>query len=94
MPAMHGIHPDQLADADAHPRWVCVCRTGGDLTAAEMKHLQHARLDKLTVNLTIILKRWVAGDCDGFKVRRAGLVTETHKPASGMSGRPHCRPDC
>lgn len=57
---------------------VTVCRTGGDLTAAEMKGLQHARLDKLTVNLTIILKRWVAGDCDGFKVRQTGLVTHPH----------------
>ncbi|MEW5303952.1 MAG: hypothetical protein WDW36_006596 [Sanguina aurantia] len=58
-------------------------RTGGDLTAAEMKHLQHARLDKLTVNLTIILKRWVAGDCDGFKL---AMTAEAEKLVGASFG--------
>ncbi|MEW5319507.1 MAG: hypothetical protein WDW38_010652 [Sanguina aurantia] len=58
-------------------------RTGGDLTAAEMKGLQHARLDKLTVNLTIILKRWVAGDCDGFKL---AMTAEAEKLVGASFG--------
>lgn len=46
-------------------------RSGGDLTPAQLERLQLAREEKLVVMLGALLRRWVEGDCQGFRV---GLV--------------------
>jgi hypothetical protein len=43
-------------------------RMAGDMSQAQMKAAQTARIEKLAVNLKAMLQRYVAGDQAGFKV--------------------------
>eukprot|EP00967_Tisochrysis_lutea_P099803 scaffold148452_cov21-Tisochrysis_lutea.AAC.1 len=45
----------------------CAVRTSRDLTPAQIKAIQAARVDKLAVYLKAMLQRHVVGDPDGFK---------------------------
>lgn len=45
---------------------------GDGLKPADLQQLQEARVDKLAVYLTALLRRYVEGDAEGFKVGQGG----------------------